>query len=319
MVVTEWDKANLSSEQQTAIQKLTDAYYAAPDKAGRDAAHNAAQAIREQGIGSVPKLPTGGTVNTSNYVAYIYVPTAYDIIVGAIRVTQPALSIQEVKKTAAEWMTLSAAPSTAKVPSQSVGVVTSKNPPTAKDGYVPPNGGPQKAKTKNGAVGWKDKNGNIWVPVPASSPLAHGGEHWDVNNPSGTGYSNIYPGGKVRTGSGQSPKIPNVKIDTTDQSEFDTESIPIQKASPKQNVEEFPIPEPVPTPTPTPNFPANQMPTQNERFDANNTGDAASAILEVGGAVVVGVVIYEVVKWGVAIIVSPVTGGASIGVAVVMP
>jgi hypothetical protein len=115
MVVTEWDKANLSSEQQAAIQKLTDAYYAAPDKAGRDAAHNAAQAIRD-GVGNTPKPPTGVVVPSYDYSAYYRAPTTYEIIITAISKTQPKLSLEQVRKTAAEWMALSAVPSTAKVP-----------------------------------------------------------------------------------------------------------------------------------------------------------------------------------------------------------
>lgn len=63
-----------------------------------------------------------------------------------------------------------------------------------------------KAKTKDGKVGWKDKNGNIWVPAPTGSPQGHGGGHWDVQSPSG-GYSNVYPGGKIRGGKAPFPKI----------------------------------------------------------------------------------------------------------------
>ena len=63
-----------------------------------------------------------------------------------------------------------------------------------------------KAKTKDGKVGWKDKNGNIWVPAPTDSPQGHSGGHWDVPSPSG-GYFNVYPGGKIRGGKAPFPKI----------------------------------------------------------------------------------------------------------------
>ena len=85
-------------------------------------------------------------------------------------------------------------------------VVKPGQQPTEKEGYVAPKGGPVKAKTKDGKVGWKDKNGNIWVPAPTDSPQGHGGGHWDVQSPGG-GYSNVYPGGKIRGGKAPFPRI----------------------------------------------------------------------------------------------------------------
>ncbi len=85
--------------------------------------------------------------------------------------------------------------------------VTSKDPPTEKDGYIAPKGGPRRGRTNDGKNGWVDKNGNIWVPVPTGSPAVHGGGHWDVQSPHGKGYSNVYPGGHVRPGTGIPPKI----------------------------------------------------------------------------------------------------------------
>ena len=72
--------------------------------------------------------------------------------------------------------------------------------PTKEDGYIPPKNwdGKKVKHSKNGKVGWPDKNGNIWVPT-GPGPLAHGGSHWDVQFPNG-GYDNVYPGGKVRPG-----------------------------------------------------------------------------------------------------------------------
>ena len=85
--------------------------------------------------------------------------------------------------------------------------VTSGNPPTEKDGYIAPKGGPKRGRSKNGKIGWVDANGNIWVPAPTGSQIAHGGGHWDVQRGDGRGYSNVYPGGKVRKGKGIPPKI----------------------------------------------------------------------------------------------------------------
>ena len=91
------------------------------------------------------------------------------------------------------------------------GTVDKKNPPTEKDGYKAPKGGPKRGKTKDGKIGWVDKYGNVWVPAPTSSPLAHGGGHWDVVSPSGNGYVNVYPGGITRYGGGKPPTLPLLK------------------------------------------------------------------------------------------------------------
>ena len=71
-------------------------------------------------------------------------------------------------------------------------------PPSTEDGWKPPkkwDGKP--VKNPNGpGKGWPDKKGDVWVPTgPGGS--AHGGPHWDVQSPGG-GYTNVYPGGKVR-------------------------------------------------------------------------------------------------------------------------
>jgi hypothetical protein len=87
--------------------------------------------------------------------------------------------------------------------------VSKKEPPPEGVGYVPPKG---KGKTKpvkapNGQMGWPDTDGNVWVPIPEEHPLAHGGEHWDVNYPNG-GYDNVYPpDGAVRKGGGPRGKF----------------------------------------------------------------------------------------------------------------
>ncbi len=90
------------------------------------------------------------------------------------------------------------------------GEVISGNPPTEKDGYLAPKGGPKKGKTKDGKTGWVDKYGNIWVPAPTGSSAAHGGGHWDVQCWDGKGYINVYPGGATRPGGGKPPILPVV-------------------------------------------------------------------------------------------------------------
>ena len=87
--------------------------------------------------------------------------------------------------------------------------VTSQNPPTEKDGYIAPKGGPRKVRAKNGQYGWLDANGNVWVPAATGTPSAHGGGHWDVQSKDGNGYTNVYPGGKSRGGKGSFPKLPS--------------------------------------------------------------------------------------------------------------
>jgi RHS repeat-associated protein len=81
--------------------------------------------------------------------------------------------------------------------------VSKKEPPPTGVGYVPPKKGKvEPTKAPNGQKGWPDADGNVWVPIPEGHPLAHGGEHWDVNYPNG-GYDNVYPpDGHVRKGSG---------------------------------------------------------------------------------------------------------------------
>ncbi len=66
-------------------------------------------------------------------------------------------------------------------------------------GYEEPKGGPNWVKNPNGSgYGWEDASGNVWVPTgPEGSPNAHGGPHWDVQEPGG-GYTNVYPNGVRR-------------------------------------------------------------------------------------------------------------------------
>lgn len=71
--------------------------------------------------------------------------------------------------------------------------------PTEQDGYTPPkNWDGKKVKNPNGSgSGWPDKKGNVWVPTGHGSK-AHGGPHWDVQDPKTGKHTNILPGGRER-------------------------------------------------------------------------------------------------------------------------
>jgi len=94
---------------------------------------------------------------------------------------------------------------------EEVGDVSADAPgkPTEKDGFKPPK---RPTSTKDGKVknpngrgkGWVDADGKVLVPTgPAGSLLgttgsAHGGSHWDVQNPKTGRHKNIFPGGRER-------------------------------------------------------------------------------------------------------------------------
>lgn len=98
--------------------------------------------------------------------------------------------------------------------------------PTAEDGYYPPKkwdgkkvqvqGGPLRGKS-----GWPDRDGKIWVPTgPKGHPLAHGGPHWDVQYPNGSGHEN------------KEPKIKKQSMDSLSQSSISNDayySIPYEE------------------------------------------------------------------------------------------
>jgi hypothetical protein len=70
--------------------------------------------------------------------------------------------------------------------------------PGTKDGFVEPKSGTTWGKVEKGKSagksGWVHKGGKVWVPTgPEGSPNAHGGPHWDVQNPDGSGHVNVYP------------------------------------------------------------------------------------------------------------------------------
>jgi hypothetical protein len=67
--------------------------------------------------------------------------------------------------------------------------------------FVPPKKGATTDRVEGGPLrgkeGWVDKNGDIWVPT--NGQAAHGGEHYDVQDPDGRNHRNVYPGGHVRS------------------------------------------------------------------------------------------------------------------------
>jgi RHS repeat-associated protein len=74
--------------------------------------------------------------------------------------------------------------------------------PGDEEGFCEPKKGkPTWGRAPNGrGSGWIDAGGNVWVPTgpdSGSTGDAHGGPHWDVQQPGG-GYDNVYPGGKRR-------------------------------------------------------------------------------------------------------------------------
>jgi RHS repeat-associated protein len=70
--------------------------------------------------------------------------------------------------------------------------------PTADDGYTPPrNWNGRRVRSPNGnGYGYPDTNGDVCVPT-GEGQAAHGGPHWDFQEPGG-GYRNVHPGGFVR-------------------------------------------------------------------------------------------------------------------------
>ena len=71
--------------------------------------------------------------------------------------------------------------------------------PTESDGYKEAKNWDGKlVKNPNGrGYGYPASDGKVWVPTGPRPDMAHGGPHWDVQNPGG-GYDNVYPGGKTR-------------------------------------------------------------------------------------------------------------------------
>lgn len=69
--------------------------------------------------------------------------------------------------------------------------------PSSSEGFLDPDSGEEWVRNPNGAgYGWKAGNGEVWVPTGGKA--AHGGEHWDVQNPRNGKHRNVYPGGTQR-------------------------------------------------------------------------------------------------------------------------
>ena len=79
--------------------------------------------------------------------------------------------------------------------------------PPANVGFIPARGGSSSKVHSDFGYGWKDSEGNIWIP----DSNGHGGDHWDVQRGDGKGYINVYPDGKRRGGKGKKPKLPPQK------------------------------------------------------------------------------------------------------------
>ncbi|MBF0474978.1 MAG: hypothetical protein HQK59_03940 [Deltaproteobacteria bacterium] len=70
--------------------------------------------------------------------------------------------------------------------------------PGEEEGFCEPKGGDDWVKNPNGrGSGWRDDNGDVWVPTGPRPGEAHGGPNWYVQTPGG-GYTNVYPGGNQR-------------------------------------------------------------------------------------------------------------------------
>lgn len=71
--------------------------------------------------------------------------------------------------------------------------------PGEAEGFVDPKAGEDWVKAPDGDWGWADLEGKVWCPTgPKGSPKAHGGPHWDVQDPRTGKHVNVYPGGKKR-------------------------------------------------------------------------------------------------------------------------
>lgn len=74
--------------------------------------------------------------------------------------------------------------------------------PGPEEGFEDPEEGEDWVPNPNGpGNGWRDSNGDVWVPSGPGG-RAHGGPHWDVQTPGRQGrpggHVNVYPGGRRR-------------------------------------------------------------------------------------------------------------------------
>jgi RHS repeat-associated protein len=68
--------------------------------------------------------------------------------------------------------------------------------PGKTEGFLDPKGGENWTKNPNGSgSGWEAKDGKVWVPTGPKPSRAHGGPHWDVQDPRTGTHINVKPGG----------------------------------------------------------------------------------------------------------------------------
>ena len=92
------------------------------------------------------------------------------------------------------WVSMAKPPSDAKDPEGA----KAPGKPGELEGFKDPKGGEDWVKNPNGrGNGWKDDKGRVWVPT-GHGGSAHGGPHWDVQDPRTGDATNVYPGGRKR-------------------------------------------------------------------------------------------------------------------------
>ena len=116
-----------------------------------------------------------------------------DTVMGLLCLLSPSTCLTFMQKSEPQFCPMPGEPEILLPP-----ILTDRAPgePTEKDGFKPKKGWDGKKVPTPRGYGYPDKDGNVWVPT-GKGPLAHGGEHWDVQRPGG-GYTNKYPGGKER-------------------------------------------------------------------------------------------------------------------------
>jgi RHS repeat-associated protein len=92
-----------SEVDQAAIAAATDAYYAAANQAERDAAHAAAEYVRNHPSDSSTSTISGKTGYGSGSI-YPSFPTPFIVLSNAIAQTQHTLPLEDVFKTSAQWL-----------------------------------------------------------------------------------------------------------------------------------------------------------------------------------------------------------------------
>jgi hypothetical protein len=77
-------------------------------------------------------------------------------------------------------------------------LAVARGKPGEGEGFDDPKGGENWVRNPNGpGMGWESSDGDVWVPTGVG-PNAHGGPHWDVQDPKTGKHRNVYPGGGNR-------------------------------------------------------------------------------------------------------------------------